>query len=148
MSDSIKKQIGARILANLGALIQPGDLRAVERKSDLLAQMSVMPALHVIVNGEVMTNPEEDNRGYTMQFHVDLKIGVKDFRDRAEVLDDLVAKVQVIMEGDVQLGGLANWIRYLGDEPFINEIDKPIGGTIVTYLGEYRRLRGNPSGAY
>jgi hypothetical protein len=59
-----------------------------------------------------------------------------------------VPEVQRIMEQDLQLGGLVNWIKGGEEQPFIAEVGKPVGGALVHYVVEYRRMRADPYRSY
>jgi hypothetical protein len=152
MPESIKAQIIKRVLSNLGAMVDnanptaKGKVRQVSREMDLLKWGSFLPAIMVYDGDEEFS--EEDNRGVTVRFPLAVKIIWEDQRSLARLKDELVPEVQRIMESDIQLGGLANWVKGGEEQPFIAEIGKPQGGSFVYYEVEYRRKRGNPYETY
>jgi hypothetical protein len=148
--NSIKKQIITRVLELLGALKSDGEsqVREVERKRDLFLQAAKYPAVHVIDGAEIPGEAEEDNIGYTLEFPLVIKVMVEDQRDPYSATDELVPFIQKIIESDTQLSGLANWVRFEGETPFVHEINKPLAGSLVNYRIQYRRKRGEPEANY
>jgi hypothetical protein len=152
MAESIKKRILARIIANFQPMLSStnptpaGRLRQVKREMDFLKWSEALPALMLYDGDEEIVG--EDERGITVQFPIMLKLCWSDHRDLSTKKEELVPEVQRIMESDLQLGGLANWVKGGEEEPFINEIGKPDGGALVHYLVEYRRMRGDPYQTY
>lgn len=152
MSESIKKQILGRVSTNLGTMVSAsnptpaGKVRSVKREMDLLKWSEAVPALMIYDGDEEIV--DEDERGITLQFPMMIKACWSDHRDLSTKKDELVPEIQRIMESDLQLGGLANWVKGGQEEPFINEVGKPEGGAMVLYMVEYRRMRGNPYATY
>ena len=146
--NSIKKQIIARVLELLDVLKTDAGIRDLERKRDLFLQAAKYPAIHVIDGAEIPAESEEDNVGYTLEFPLVIKLMVEDQRDPYGATDELVPFIQKIIESDTQLNGLANWVRFEGEAPFVHEINKPLGGSLVNYRIQYRRKRGEPETTY
>jgi hypothetical protein len=152
MAESIKKRILARIVSNLSAMVSPnsptpaGKVRQVTREMDLMKNTEHLPSL-MLYDGEEEIM-EEDERGITLQFPVAIKLNWTDPRDLARMKEELVPEVQRIMESDLQLNGLANWVKGGAENPFINEVGKPNGGVMIIYIVEYRRRRGDPYTTY
>ena len=77
-----------------------------------------------------------------------IKLNIAKARDPYDACDELAAVVQKEIENDPQLKGggesLCNWIHYLGENPFTNDVTGPIAGTVLFYRVEYRRARGRP----
>ena len=149
---SIKKQALDKILKNLEALksennpTPDGKVRTVTRELDMLKSSEHMPSLMVYDGEELII--DEDERGITFQFPLTIKLQFSSPRDLAEIKDVLVPAVQTVMESDLQLGGLVNWVKGGEEQPFIAEIGKPLGGALLHYQIEYRRMRGNPYKSY
>lgn len=152
MADSIKKKIMDRVVSNLSVLVSgtnptPVDrVRQVTREMDLLKWSEHLPALMLYDGQEEPVG--EDERGVTVQFPLAIKLLWIDPRDLTRIKDALVPEVQRVMESDLQLNGLANWVKGGEEQPFINEIGKPQGGCLVLYEVEYRRQWGNPYASY
>ncbi len=147
--DSVKKKIVAQLLADAMTLKTPaGPFRSVEQKGDLFIMATVFPALHIVIGKDLPPDVEDDTRGYTRGFMVFYKIMTADYRNAPDKVHDLVAAVQTVVEANLQVSGLANWIEYIDDDPFINEVAKPEGGNTPKYLCEYRRERGAPQTSY
>lgn len=150
--DSIKARLLNRIESNFAPMISgtnptpKGFVRRVSREMDLLAWSDSLPALMIYDGDEEIM--DEDERGITVQFPIMLKLCWSDNRNLSTKKDELVPVVQKIMENDLQLGGLANWVKGGEEEPFINEVGKPQGGALVHYVVEYRRMRGDPYATY
>lgn len=134
----------------LDALKATGDtrVREVERKRDLFLQAGKYPAIHIIDGAELPAESEEDNLGYTLEFPLIIKVMVEDQRDPYGATDELVPFIQKTIEADPQLNGLVNWVRFEGEAPFVHEINKPLGGSLVNYRVQYRRKRGEPEQSY
>lgn len=151
MSDSIKRQIAARLLA-IAQPLKTSDFgfRLVERKSTPFLLEPTKPAIHLIILPE--TPIDQDERGYTIEFHALYKIIVDDARDPYDLCDRAAGYLQNQIESDgsnpMQLGGLVSKLEYAGDQPFTEEALKPDGGNAVTYLINYRRMRGDPYTLY
>jgi len=147
MSDSIKKQAIARLLANLEALKANQTVRAVTRGRARF-QTTQFPSLQVVIGDDQQAGEFEDTRGYTIDFTVEVDIHVADYVDRAGALDDLIPAVQETIEADLTLNSLVNWVRFQGEQLFVNEANTPQGGMTLFYLVQYRRVRGAPRTAY
>jgi hypothetical protein len=141
---SRKQEIIARIITLMEAMKVSGDVRVVERKKDITFLEQRRPAIHVVVGPETNQRDEENNRGYTVEFGVDIKVMTDSASDAEDKADGLAAKVQTAIEGDLQLILLCVQILYDGDEPFLNEAMKPEGGIVIGYTVFYRRERGRP----
>lgn len=144
--DSIKKQIMSRILADLEPLKTSGDFRSITREVNLLATAAVLNALQIYDGPERLMN--KDNRGRTFHFDIGLKILAQEQRDLGAAKDALVPKVQQILETDYQLGGLASIVDGGEEVPFLTEVNKPLGGSLVLYTIQYRRVLGDPYTTY
>ena len=145
---SIKSQIIARLLDLASPLLTEGKFRLIVRKSAPLLLEAVKPAIHLVVGDESVVSQAEDIRGYLMEFPAIFQLIVSDVKDPYSLADDSVAFLQEKIETDPQLSGLVNCIKYDGETPLTTETEKPVGYTLVTYLIQYRRLRGNPSQQY
>lgn len=146
MADSIKKRIMDRILENLAPLEEEARVRSITRELDPLASSDKLPAL-MIYDGEEL-EIARDNRGRTYEFPVTIKVLVSSARDLPAAKDAVVAEVQKLMESDVQLGGLANLVDGGAEVPFLNELNKPVGGALLQWTVQYRRVRGDPFTTY
>ncbi len=146
MADSVKTRIIKRVLEICQPLIGEQKFRTIARKNTLFLLEPQKPAIHLVIGDE--NGVVEDERGYTMKFPLMLKLIVDDARDPYGLADKSVAFVQEKVESDEQLGGLASKITYDGELPFTEEVLKPDGGTVVMYIIEYRRMRGDPSTPY
>lgn len=146
---TIKQQIIARLLELAEALKTSGDVKEVLRVTSpfLLAEKN-LPSLHVMIGAEDNITEEEELRGYVKEFDVLFKFTVRHATDPYTAAEELVGKLQVAIESDIQLSGLATKIIYIGDNPFSNEINKPLGGNMVTYRVQYRRQRAKPETQY
>ncbi len=140
MADSIKTRIIKRVLEICAPLVSDGKVRKVERTSSLFLLETIKPSIHLVVGDE--SGVVEDERGYTANFPLMVKIILDDARDPYGASDFLVPFVQGKLESDEQLAGLASKITYDGELPFTEEALKPDGGTVLMYLVEYRRMRG------
>lgn len=147
---SIKRQIIARLLELAAPLkkgvSEDGIFRAIERKRTFFLLEPNKPALHLIILPEDQIG--QDERGYTMQFMASWKIIVEDARDPFDACDAAEEFLQKTIESDLQLSGLVNSLEYHGDQPFTETELKPDGGTLVNYLIQYRRMRGEPTTLY
>lgn len=145
--NSIKMQIIERLLALAEPLKTDGELRKIARVRTVFLLEPVKPALHLVVGDEVVVG--EDDRGYTLEFPVGLKLIFSDASaDIYTTGDALSGKLQQRIESDTQLNSLANWIKYEGETPFSEEELKPGGGVLLNYVVNYRRLRAAPETNY
>ena len=144
MKDSIKKRILKRIEERLGRLETEGKVREVKRTQNLLILAAVTPAIHFTAASEVEI--AKDIRGRTYQFPLGIKI--KSDEADPEIVDDIVAEVQTIIESELQLEGLCIQIDGGTDNPFISAEDSETGGSILLYDITYRRKLGNPYETY
>lgn len=130
----------------LQALKSAGTVRELERKKTVLALQSITPALHVVFGPEDEIG--ESNQGaYTLRKPLTLKLVLSETADLEDKIDALKAEVQRVVEGDRQLGGLVINIAYKGDQPFVDDVGKPVGGTLLFYTIDYRRGRARPESA-
>ncbi len=143
-----KTQLMDRVHTLLAAVSTTPALREVARRQDLLLLADKLPCLHYFAGDEQVTEQGEDNRGYTIQFPLCLKLVTADYRDLAEKLEAIEAAVQTTFEADPTLNGLANWVRYQGSEEFLQKQNEPSGGKLLRYLVEYRRLKADPTSGY
>ena len=160
---SIKRLIIARFLENLKRVApanpQPGEpyLRKVERVTDLTVAAAVTPSVQMAVSDESVVS--EDFQGWELEFLIAIKINISSNAKDAEgdprrydEADELVQQVQAVIENDLQLKGpdeaLATMLEYQGEQPFTNEVNAPLGGSIVFYKVKYRRYRGAPDRRY
>ncbi|MDX1951507.1 MAG: LamG-like jellyroll fold domain-containing protein [Verrucomicrobiota bacterium] len=149
---SVKNQIMTRIVSNLMVLksvanpVPMGRFRLIERSIDMLASDKARPALYIY------DEPEEtiaqDNRGRTFTFNVAMKILI-DGSDIADKKDDYVAEVQRIIESDPQLGGLCDTIEGGEEQPYLQASENSqLGGALLQYRIQYRRVLGDPYFTY
>ncbi len=143
-----KQSIINRIVELLEALKTAGTVREVQRVTSPYLLTTVLPSIHIVIAGEDNLTEEEELRGYVCEFQVMLKVTVSDSRDPYGKAEEIVGPIQETIEGDLQLNGLAVKILYLGDDPFTDEVNKPLGGNAVRYLVQYRRQRALPSTQY
>jgi hypothetical protein len=147
MSDSVKKRAIAKILCESGPMISQnnptpaGKVRTITREMDLLKSSEHMPSLMIYDGEEQMV--EEDDKGSTWQFPLAVKILFESQRDLAEIKDELVPEVQKVMEQDLQLGRTGE-LDQRGRRTAVHcaEVGKPVGGALIHYEVEYRRMRG------
>src|SRR5438309_1587699 len=123
MPDSIKKQVMDRILADLATLV-PATFVSVKRELNPLKEAEQMPSLMVYDGPE--TRVGQDSRGRIYQFPLGIRIWLADYQDLSSTKDVYVPQVQQKIEGDLQLGALANIVDGGEEHPFINEIGSPI----------------------
>jgi hypothetical protein len=145
MADPIKKRIMDRVLSNL-ATLKPATARSVTRELDIEKVARDLPAILVYTSPEQQSG--RDNRGRTFRFTLAVKCLLQDPRDIQSATEVMVAKVQQVMESDIQLNGLATLLDGEDVTYFVNELNKPVGGAFITYDIEYRRLRGDPYTTY
>jgi len=143
-----KQQIIARVLVLLDALKTAGTVRAVSRLTTPSQLGKLRPSLHLVVGAESNVGEEEELRGYVLEFPIAIIALVEHATDPAGAAEDLVGPIQAAIEVDPQLNGLAVKIVYQGNEPFSTEQSKPLGGSELTYLIQYRRRRGLPNTQY
>jgi hypothetical protein len=146
MSDSIKKQIMDKVLALLEPMHASGLVRSITREVDLTINAPSRPALQVYDGPERLTS--KDNRGRTFHFDIAVKVLVESQRDLGAAKDALVPEVQRILESNLQLGGLAVIVDGGEEVPFTSELQKPLGGSLVMYTIQYRRILGDPTATY
>lgn len=144
-----KQRIIARLLELAEALKTAGDVKELLRVTTpfLLADKN-LPSLHIIIGAEDNITEEESLTGYVVEFDVLFKITVRHATDPYGAAEPLVGRLQAAIEGDIQLSSLATKIVYQGDNPFSNEVNKPLGGNMVTYRVQYRRRRAEPDTTY
>lgn len=143
-----KQSIVARIFELLEALKTAGTVRECVRVTTPFMLATVLPSIHLVIGPEDNKTEEEELRGYVCEFPVSIKVTVEDARDPYGKAEEIVGPIQEAIEGDPQLNGLAVKILYQGDDPFTNELNKPVGGNMVTYLVQYRRQRAAPGTQY
>jgi len=147
MSDSVQKLAIARLMTNLEALKASSVVRDVKRGRARF-QATQFPSLQIVIGDDVPAEEPEDTRGYTLNFPVEIDIHVADYIDRAGALDDLIPQVQVAIEADLTLNNLVTWIKYRGNQLFVNAENSPSGGMTLFYEVQYRRERGAPQTGY
>lgn len=150
---SVKEQIIARLLVLLETLKVAGTVRVVERITTANQLGTKRPSIHLIIGAEVNVSEEEELRGYILEFPIAIILLVEHPRDAAAAAEALVGDIQTAIESDIQLTGadgnsLATKIVYQGNEPFSTDQSKPLGGSELTYLIQYRRMRGAPNTRY
>lgn len=149
---SIKQRIIERAIALLTPLKGEEGIREIERKRTLFLLVTNKPAIHVVTGPEIVL--EEDDRGYTMEFPIFLKLMVSEARSVEDRVDALTWRIQKKLESDPQLNGsatdapLASKLTYDGEQPYGEEILKPDGGTVIAYVVQYRRYRAEPKVTY
>ena len=146
MNASIKSQIFTRILANFQGLLDAQVFASITRELDPVKSSQVMPSLMIYDGDE--SEVSRDTRGRTCEFPLGLKILFEAPTGLADKKDELVPQIQAIMETDIQLNGLAVVVDGGEEQPFINEIGSPVGGALLFYTVQYRRVRGDPSATY
>lgn len=143
---SVKSQIINRLLDLAQPLQAEGKFRKIERKSAVLLQESVKPAIHLVIGDEIVM--QEDERGYWMEFPAVFQLIIADNRDPYALADTSVAYLQEKIESDPQLSCLVVKVVYDGELPMTSETEKPVGYTLVNYLIQYRRYKSDPSKNY
>jgi hypothetical protein len=143
---SIKKQIMDKLLALLEPMHASGLVRSITREVDLTINAPSRPALQLYDGPERLT--AKDTRGRTYQFDIAVKILVENQRDLGAAKDALVPEVQRILESNLQLDGLAVIVDGGEEVPFVSELQKPLGGSLVMYTIQYRRVLGDPTQTY
>lgn len=124
----------------------PTFVRSITRELDPLKSSDALPAL--MIYDEPENELEQDFHGRTYEFMVTFKLLFTSQRDLPAEKDRLVPELQKIIESDVQLGGLANIVDGGAEQPFINELGKPVGLVFVSYQVKYRRVLGDPFTTY
>ena len=162
MNKSIKQLIVARfheILSKVATEQLPGGpphARAVTRSTAPSVMAAVVPSIQYSISDESLGSGDgEDFQGYEIEFDIAIKLNLAKVRDAYDACDELAAVVQARVESDLQLrsdggGGsaLCNWVKYVGENPFTNEVNGPLAGTVLFYRVAYRRQRGRPDLKY
>jgi hypothetical protein len=146
MPDPIRQQIRTALLAHGTALATALPLRSVELGRDPLVARKPMPNLTLFESDEVEIG--KDNRGRTYQFIVTFKFAFEKARNAEMEKDRLVSALEVRIENDLQLGGLANIVDGEDVEFLSGTTTDPIQVVLVSYRVEYRRVRGDPTTKY
>ena len=131
----------------------PPHARQVTRSTSPSVLAAVTPSIQYSVSDEELV--EEDFQGYELQFDIAIKLNLATNRDPYDACDEVAAVVQKRVESDLQLhdaggGGaaLCNYLQYLGENPFTNEVLGPLAGTVLFYRVRYRRYRARPDLKY
>jgi hypothetical protein len=145
---TLRGQIADRIISDLTPLKTNGTIRALARKQSLLALEAVTPAISLILGAERKLDDAEDTVCYLLTFPLWIKIAFPEKRDPGAESDAIEGAVQAAIEADPQLGGLADFIKYDSNDPYLNEESGTDGGTILQYTVQYRRAKAKPSQTY
>lgn len=156
---TVEEQIAAWIETSLAevANLEPsdaGEVREVSEKDDLIFDMPVTPAIHYVFGDTVPAEDSQDNRGYTHNTPLFIKIGVAEHGNPRRALRSLGGIVQQKIETDaliVERSGSGNPFTALvfeSSHDFAKEALKPISVRILQYRINHRREIGNPSGNY
>jgi hypothetical protein len=149
---SVKAQIMDQIEKDLQALCSQAApcpdnrTRGVSRSLDPLAASERLPWIFLYDGEERQT--EEDNFGRTYEFPIGLKCLIEG-QDLAARKDYLVPEVQRIVESNRTLTNSAGIVLAVNledgsEQPFIDEVGKPLGGALLFYTITYRRKLGDP----
>jgi hypothetical protein len=149
MENTVEERIYAHLGTLLDALKTGGKVREVARLSDLLVQAAVTPQIGYNLGPE--TAVSEDNFGYTLECNLVTRLWLNDYRSEAmlKLALDLKGEAIALLEADEQFGGLINWIKYVGDEKYIDtKIAKPAGGLYLIHRIQYRRRKARTDQNY
>lgn len=146
MKVSIKAQIIANILTALQALVDAGTVRQVSRGKKLAINLAIRPSIQLYVGEERPTS--KDNRGRTYHFDMCAKLLIDDPKDVGAASDTIVPEIQRLIESNVQVSQLAVIVDGGEELPFVSESNEPLGGSLVMYTIQYRRLLGDPYTTY
>lgn len=147
MPDSIKSQIIKSQLAAMTVLATNGTVRQVSRGTKLSLNLPIRPSIQLFV-GDERPFGKPDNRGRTFHFDLCWKLLNEDPRDVAGANDLIVPEIQKIAETDIQTGGLCVIVEGGEEKPFVSETNEPLGGSLILYTVEYRRVLGDPYTTY
>lgn len=146
MPDSIKKRILAGALQVLSPLINDHTLQLLRRETNPVARSEAKPALFVY--DETETEIAKDHRGRTYEFPLTLVLHFENSESLADAKDDLVPRVQQLIESSPTLGGVAVNVDGGAEDPVLTEATRPGGIVVLAYRVTYRRLRGDPYTTY
>lgn len=149
MADNVRKQIRdawkALVLPLKGTL----SLRADPAWSnDPLQVLAALPSLLLYASDD--TTIAVDNRGRTKQFHITNTFCLEKERveNRENTADEYTAEITKLVEGNIQLGGLANIVDQREVGFFLPELIKPVCVLLVTWRVEYRHALAQPELVY
>ncbi len=148
MADSIKKRLLATIETTLGELKTANLIRTLKVSRFQGVTAAPCPYIHAMAGEEVNLEDAEDFRGYTLQFPLHISILIDCYQTNEDILRDLEQAVQVKIETDLTVGGLAMSVLYMGDVPFTSLERENAGGNELRYLVTYRRAKADPSSGY
>jgi hypothetical protein len=147
MSDSLHKQILARLETVLTTLKTAGTIRELAIRNSAAHGAKALPALHIVPGDEQRT--AQDSQGYTCERLYLFKLVFGPARDPFDKAADLVQAVQEAIEADLQLNTLAaGGILYEGEQPWISDETEATEGTFLTYRVAYRRRRAAAAQGY
>lgn len=145
----VEATLAAAVLQTSGSTLTAGKVLELEHKASILAECKQWPSLHFALGDESARETELDNRGITMVCPLDLKLTAANYLDLPADVEAIVAAVQDALEADRTFGGLLSEVaKYAGRQEFMDSATAPIGGTVLTYLLQYRRLHGAASTNY
>ncbi len=144
----LKTQILNQILSLLEPLKADGTVAVIERRLSPVADGGVMPLIHVVEGQERQI--AADTRGRTYQFPILLKLLLEDGVTKAELKDEIVARIVEILEApeNLQLGGLVANMDAVEETPYVSELTGSKGGALLLFEVTYRRERGKPRQQY
>ena len=145
----IEATLAAAVLQTSGATVTAGKVMELEHKASLLAECRQWPSLHFALGDESARETEIDNQGCTMVCPLELKITAANYLDLPADVETITAAVQDALEADRTFGGLLSEVlKYAGRQEFLVSTTAPEGGTVITYLIQYRRKHGASSTNY
>ena len=154
---TVEEQIVTWIEASLKECmnLEPSDagaIREVEEKDDLVLDM-LLPGVHFVFGDTEPAEDSEDNRGYTHNTPLFIKIGVNEQGNPKKALRSLAGLVQSKLETDarvVEIAGTAPFVhlKWISSHDFAREAMKPVSVRIVHYEIQHRRLIGQADGQY
>lgn len=148
---SIKRRIMDQLLERLSELkndvntVDPA-IKSVVRTLDPLQASKEMPSI-ALTEGTV-SEIQRDIQGRTYTFEVMAIVMIRQSKDAAEELEAYIAAMQVKMETNIQIDGLAVVMDDFNCEFFINNLKSPVVGAALSYTVRYRHRRGDPYTAY
>lgn len=148
---SIKRRIMDQLLERLSELkndlntVDPA-IKSVTRTLDPLQASDALPCVR-LTEGTVR-EVSRDVQGRTYQFEVMAIVMIRQTKDAAEELEAYIAAMQVKMETNIQISGLAVVMDDFQCEYFLNQLKAPVAGAALSYTVQYRHRRGDPYAAY
>lgn len=152
---SIRQQIADYVATALAELlytgsspVPSGQILELAHKGSLLATAAQWPAVHYALGDESARETEIDMQGVTLVMPLEIKIETTDYLGLPATVETLAMAVQDKIEASRTFNGLLILCKYAGRQEFLVNATAPNGGTVLTYLLEYRRKHGDADTGY